>query len=171
MPIIDDKYIYEMPQNVKEKITKDFLKVFMNELYSMGLLSLGDFYIDSLVYSESTSGWDTAFGVACVKTNNKELREYADNLPWYEYDLFCEDVGDLILKNKLILKGDLDDVIYKQTGLKVGDDYGCCLACGKRFPKSLMTVSDGYNVCLECNGEHNPHKYYLEGLELLRHNG
>jgi hypothetical protein len=186
MPIVDDFFNYKIPDDIKKLITKEFLSNFRDELYKISNFSLEDFYMDTLVHYESSSGWDTAFGLACISSNLDELYRYTQTLPWYDWDLFCSEVDDMLLENKLMLDGFFDDYIAEKLNLKQ-EDFGQCTWCGKRFLFKNMVIDhtldytdeDGnfeescYYICNKCAkkrcGEsESANEYYKNGLKIIK---
>jgi hypothetical protein len=164
MPITDSLTIkYSIPQEYLNIINLEFLSAFREELYKMNYVSLGSFYDDSLSHVESTSGWSVAFKLACINTNKENLYKYWQTLPWYDSDLFDYELSKLLIQNKLIIGGSLEDVIAEKLGIEVKDIFPC-LECGKYYFKKDMIADDDYYKCIYCNG-FDSHQYYLEGLK------
>lgn len=162
MPILgegNDVYIeYNIPESIKELITYNFLKEFRNQLIRIHhYCSIASFAENGIPMNTGTSGWVTAFGKACIITNNKELYNYWRTLPWYDSDIFDSNLAEMLIEKHLIL-GDLSKVIEQQLGIKEDELRGCC-DCGKLYtPDMVIELSEkeaedeiSMYRCLYCN--------------------
>jgi len=104
LPITENGYEYQMPDGIRDQLTKEMLNDFHKRLIDIFKPSYID-YINFYIYVESTHGWDEAFKEACHSHNKNWLYEYSKHLPWYEHDLFCDDVGQQMLKLGVIQEG------------------------------------------------------------------
>lgn len=147
MPIVgrgDDVHIeYQIPENIKQTITYDFLKEFRNQLIRIHeYWSIDTFAEEGIPTNTGTGGWFTAFGKACIITNNKELFNYYRTLEWYDSDLFDSELAEMLIEDHLILD-DLTKVFKEQLGLEYEDIRYCC-DCGKLYTKEMVIeLSDG----------------------------
>lgn len=189
MPINDDLTIsYKIPQEYRSMCDKKFLEVFRHELYKIYNLSLQDFSSDSVLIDGGTCGWNTAFGMACLKTNKSELFKYYITLDWYDSDLFDEEIRILMEEYKLVLKGTLENFIAQNLNLDISE-FTYCSKCGKYFLITDMTRDkelyqtyvdceaieeakyDCY-ICDECRDKDiekypNANTYYRESCEIV----
>lgn len=101
MPIIDNdgdvSVIYEIPQNIKDKIPEYFYLAFAGELFSV--FGIGTFEKDEdgfrrIDYSTSTIGWVAALKATCQKLDMEWLFTYWEELEWYDSDIFDEKMAD-----------------------------------------------------------------------------
>ena len=186
MPIIEkdnEVYIeYSIPENIKKLITYDFLKEFRNQLIRIhNYWSIDTFAEDGAIMNTGTSGWFAAFGKACILVNNKELYNYWKSLPWYDSDLFDDELAEMLIENHLML-GDLSKVIEEQLGIKE-DELRYCCDCDKlytngmviKLPEDRWDSSVSYYRCLHCedlnntsSGNKNATSYYIKCLEEVR---
>jgi hypothetical protein len=148
---------YEMPQNIKNCITKDFCKQFMKELHMIWGISLQDFYYDSVAYLESTGGWYEALATTCRKLNQDELFLHYYQLPWYDSDLFDYQLSMILCDYKLLLPEDETSEIARQHNIPI-ENIGVCDKCGNNFLKSdLNDIEDecvlSQYICKTCDNE------------------
>ena len=140
MPILgegEDVYIeYQIPEDIKNLITDEFLKEFRNQLFRIheyySLESFADFGIPM---NTSTNGWYAAFGKACLLTNKEELFDYWRTLPWYDSDIFNYELTDMLVQRKFILD-DSDKVLGQLLNINP-DNIVCCCDCGKLYTKDM----------------------------------
>lgn len=100
---INNAFEYTIPQEIKEKFTKEFIADFLNEL----VIIFDDKpinYIDETFAFTGTVGWDMAFMIACKKHGSSEVIEYYHDLEWYESDMFDDELISLMLDYGLIEK-------------------------------------------------------------------
>ena len=99
---------YKMPKEIKDKLTKEVLSDFPNKFIDVFNLEPNSTltYYGDMAYSEGTYGWQKAFDYACEKHGLNDVIEYVDELEWYDYDLFCGEVSDLLLEYGLIEEGE-----------------------------------------------------------------
>jgi hypothetical protein len=186
MPIVgngDDVHIeYQIPENIKQIITYDFLKEFRNQLIRIHeYWSIDSFVEDGIPMNTGTGGWQASLGKACIITNNKELYNYWRHLDWYDSDIFDEELAEMLIENHLIL-GDLSKVIEEQLGIKENELRYCC-DCGKLYtPEMVIELSDIESEeevskyrCLCCNdikntkdGNKNATDYYRNCLREIK---
>ena len=95
--------MYKMPQKIKEKIDRKFLKTFRDELIRMEGFSLATTEDKGIPIIESTNLWNTAFAKTCINTKNYEVLNYYDLLDWYESDEFDGEITDMMKQEHLIL--------------------------------------------------------------------
>jgi len=182
MPLVgegSDVHIeYQIPENIKQLITYEFLKEFRNQLFRIHEnWSIDTFAEEGIPMNTSTSGWYASLGKASIITKNEELFNYWRKLPWYDSDLFDEELAEMLIEKHLIL-GDLSKVIEEQLGIKENELRGCC-DCGKLYtPDMIIELSeeeaeDEYSMyrCLCCNdikntkdGNKNATDYYRSCL-------
>ena len=106
MPIVESKgsvhFEYEIPESIKCIITEDFLEELRNQLFKIcEYLGLDTPAEDFFMYT-STFGWETAFGKACLLTNNTELLNYSETLPWYDSDMFNDELVEMLFDRHFI---------------------------------------------------------------------
>lgn len=184
MPIIDGGIEYTIPDEIKNKITMEFLIEFRNQLFRICGYSLSDFAENSAPANTSTSGWHAAFGVACLNTHNDWLLDYWNSLEWYDSDIFDSELTDMLVKKHLIL-AESTTIIAKELGVKE-DDLVYCEKCGGVHLKELCSllpddddfyVEDLYPqyICPHClniketkNGNERATDYYKDALERIR---
>ena len=99
MPITDEGYSYEFPEDVRKLITKPFLSVLRYEICKIE--NLEGFENWDEYNNESTAGWFTAFGVACMRTQNDELFKHSQSLEWFEHDIFAVKLTELMEEEKI----------------------------------------------------------------------
>ncbi|RNB59441.1 hypothetical protein EDM57_04680 [Brevibacillus gelatini] len=117
MPVTENGYEYQMPDGIRNQLTKELLIDFHNNLVKIFKPTEYIDYINFYIYIESTFGWDEAFKEACKVHNKEWLYEYSRHLPWYEHDLFCDDVGELMVQLEVIEEGEpleLEDVYEEE---------------------------------------------------------
>lgn len=181
MPIVgegNDVWVeYNMPEEIKVMVTKEFLTEFRNQIFRIEKgIGLNTFLEDGMWNIEGTSGWDTAFGIACLNTKNEKLLNYYDSLPWYDSDLFDGIITDMMVENHLIL-GTMSDFIKEKLELNE-DEYAFCGTCGNWYPKELLDKTDEDDesyymyICKSCK-DHKPEQtnsseYYRTGLKQVR---
>lgn len=174
MPITQKGIEYDIPREWLEKIDLSFLKELRKEFYRIQKLSLDQFYHDALLHYESTAGWGVAFKLACIKTNKLDLYNYSKQLEWYDYDIFCSLISELMVQNKLLIDNSFEDLVINFISQELNipqDEIKICFKCGEYFLKEDMvkdymtsdSEDEGYFVCVHCNG-FDKHQYYLKGL-------
>lgn len=141
MPITDNGSIhYEMPEKYRKMMNSDFCNNFIKELHLIWGFSLEDFNWDSVGYCEGTSGWYVAFTNTCRKLQLDELFVYYRNLPWYDSDLFDEQLANKLVEEKLLLPELYITEVARQNNIPI-EEIDTCESCGKTFRKSDMIVS------------------------------
>jgi len=170
---------YNIPEEIKNLITYDFLKEFRNQLIRIHeYWSIDTFAENGIPMNTSTGGWHASLGKACIITNNKDLYNYQKHLEWYDSDIFDGELAEMLIENHLIL-GDLSKVIEQQLGIKE-EELKCCCRCGKLYTlEMVIELSEeeteeemsGYK-CLCCNdiedtqdGNKNATDYYRNCLK------
>lgn len=167
---------YEIPSNIKEIITYDFLKEFRNQMLRVhSYYGLNSFAEEGMTTNTSTTGWYTAFWKACMLTGKEELINYNKSLPWYDSDIFEYEITKMLVDNHLIL-GELSKIISKQLNINE-DDLRVCSECGNWYTKDMGFESiDNSNelefICFACNdtkntkdGNENATDYYRSILK------
>ena len=143
MPIVgegsDIHVAYEIPKNIRDLITYDFLKEFRNQLFRIhehySLETFADFGIP---INTSTGGWYAAFGKACLLTNKEKVFNYWRSLPWYDSDIFDGELAEMLVENKLILDDSIK-IISELLNINPDDIVYCC-DCGKFYTKDMTIV-------------------------------
>jgi len=185
MPLVgsgDNVHIeYQIPDNIKELITYDFLKELRNQLFRIHeYWSIDTFAENGIPMNTSTGGWHASLGKACITTNSKGLYNYQKNLEWYDSDIFDGELAEMLIENHLIL-GDLSKVIEQQLGIKESELRECC-KCGKLYTLEMVIELSaeteeemGEYKCLCCNdientkdGNKNATDYYRSCLDEVR---
>lgn len=159
----ENKYVeYEIQGNIKELITDDFLREFRNQLFRVyGGCNLGSLADGAISLIASTSGWYVALGKACLVTHNEALLDYWNSLPWYDSDVFDDELVEMLIERHFIL-GDMFTVIENQLGVKKGNLATCC-DCGGIYLKNMMVELPNEETecdapmyrCLYCNDVKN----------------
>lgn len=93
---------YKIPQEIKEKFTKEFMVDFLINLVQVFNLNEPISYDDDIAYLESSGGWVVAFKNTCREHNIKDVLMYYDGLEWYDADLFDNELGNLLVEYELI---------------------------------------------------------------------
>lgn len=93
---------YKIPQEIKEKFTKDFMVDFLINITQVFNLNEAISYSDDIVYLESTYGWTDAFKNTCHKYKIEDVLVYYDNLEWYNSDIFDDEIASILIEYKLI---------------------------------------------------------------------
>ena len=93
---------YKIPEEIKTKLTKEFLTDFLHELIKIFNLKEPIYYDDCLAYLECTCGWVDAFQHACIKQKLIDVLMYYDELEWYDSDMFDGEVSSLMIKYGLV---------------------------------------------------------------------
>ena len=153
--------MYTIPEKINNLLTVDFLKEFRKELFKINKYDLSNFAEFSVLMNSGTSGWVTAFGVACINTNKLELYKYVKSLDWQDFDICVDDITGMLLDNKLIL-GELSKVIEQQLNIPEHDQYHCSMCYGV-FTIDMVKLKDEDYICFRCE---NPN-YYQESMEKL----
>ena len=97
----------EIPKNIKDLITKDFLKEFKKQLFSMWCWwsrNEEDFteysekdFADFCFNEIGTGYWDIAFENACKTQKTEELLIYKNSLDWQEIDIFDSEIAKKLI--------------------------------------------------------------------------
>lgn len=143
---------YTIPNEIKEKMSYDFLKEFRNQLIDIFNLSL-ETYADSFYGIESTAGWANALKAACHSTGKDDIWNYWNELEWYDSDIFDGELVDILIENRLILPVMVD--IFKNYLDIEPDNLRICDKCGGVFTEDMILdyVSwelPGY-ICKHCD--------------------
>jgi len=154
--------MYTIPEEINTLLTLDFLKEFRKELFRINNYDLSNFAESGVLMNSWTSGWTTAFGIACVTTNNLELYKYIQSLDWQDFDICVDEITYKLLENNLIL-GQLSKVIEEQLNIPENEQY-YCFECYGIFTKDMVRLKDENYICFKC--EHP--NYYQESLEKLK---
>lgn len=93
---------YKIPQEIREKLTKEFAEDFLDKLTVIFDLNQTTFCFDYLFNLESTYGWADAFEYACQKHKMEDVLAYYNELEWFDSDLFDDEFASLIKKYKLV---------------------------------------------------------------------
>lgn len=161
MPIVgsgDGVHIeYTIPSNIKNLITDDFLNEFLYQLIRITGISPYDFADEGIEYLLGTCGWDTAFGKACINTENKKLFDYRNSLEWYDSDIFDSEIIWILIEKKLIL-GYRADIIKREIDVKF-EDLEVCDKCGKLMRKDILIKNGEEYICPHCKDVDNGDTY------------
>lgn len=100
MPVADGEIVqYDIPEEYKTLLTKEILEQFARNLLAV-FPQCDDAY--TLFFLESTKGWVDAFSraVNVHASNNKyrELLDYYFELEWYDFDMFNDELLDLMIE-------------------------------------------------------------------------
>lgn len=93
---------YKMPQEVKDKFTREFMYDFLAELIRIFHFTDPVFFADDIFYAESTCGWAEAFERTCFKHNMNDVFTYYEKLAWYDSDLFDDQLGKIFVEYELV---------------------------------------------------------------------
>lgn len=161
MPIVrsvDGVHIeYTIPSNIKNLITDDFLNEFLYQLIRITGISPYDFADDGIVYLLGIGGWDTAFGKACINTENKKLFDYRNSLEWYDSDIFDSEIICVLIDREFIL-GYKTDIIKKELDVEY-EDVDVCDKCGKLMKRDLLIKNGEEYICPHCKDVDNGDTY------------
>ena len=111
----ENYFDYSIPKEIKEKITPIFYQAFFGELISVFGFSLlipdrsfyhedkpesayVDMIGDNFMDTAATAGWHYSFVQTCSKLSMEWLSEYTKELAWYEYDNFCYEITEEMIK-------------------------------------------------------------------------
>jgi len=101
----DPNYEYKMPSEIKSRFTMDMMKYFtykFTEIFKHASTSTPLSYYD-FVYEEGTAGWQEAFDAMCREYGLDDVAVYVDNLEWYDYDWFCGEFTEMLLRKRLVV--------------------------------------------------------------------
>lgn len=127
---------YKIPEEIKVKFTDEFCKAMRRALFRIsGYYGLGTPAESGPVQNSSTSGWVVALFTACMETNNEDLFAYWHNLPWYESDVFDDELMEYMMDNNYLL-GYMEDIIIEKLKIK-REDLVCCACCGSYFTRDM----------------------------------
>lgn len=96
---------YKCPEWIISKFTKEIMLEFKDKLCSVfsknlnGATELTQFDIDGM---SSTCGWSDAFKYVCNKFNLQDVLEYQVKLDWYDWDMFVDDIDNLLFKFEIV---------------------------------------------------------------------
>lgn len=96
---------YQIPNNFKEMLTKDFLMTFKQELDKVFNIETTGTLWSTYLKLEGTTGWHEAFTQTCEKHKSDKLYNYYNILDWVESDQFDDQIGDLMCKYNVIEEG------------------------------------------------------------------
>jgi len=111
MPIIGSgknaRFSYKIPNRIKALMSDQFLKDFKLELHKIFPISDDATYWSDYSHVATTFGWNQAFNKACEKhgSNGVGLQRYYNKLPWYDSDLFDDEMLLIMVKKRLIKEG------------------------------------------------------------------
>ncbi|KPV44087.1 hypothetical protein [Alicyclobacillus ferrooxydans] len=121
MPIRDDlTFEYEMPVEIKQCFTKEFMTDFREkaiEVFKQNDIRQGktpyeyekSTYYSWWIHMEGTSGFHDAFKEICEKYDLDHVVNYYKQLPWYDADLFDSELGDLLVRYGLVELGTAEE--------------------------------------------------------------
>lgn len=115
MPITKKGYEYQVPDGIRNQLTKEFLECLYLGISGWyknrhGMTDEEFDYVNFYIYIEGNGVWCDYFEETCSKLDKQWLAEYFKNLPWYESDLFCGEVGQTMLKLGVIKEGEQIDI-------------------------------------------------------------
>lgn len=135
---------YVIPEEIKAMFTDEFCKTLRKALFrvwkDMGLDTTAEF---GPVQLASTGGYVVAFWTACAETNNMALFDYWDALPWYESDVFDDELMHYLMENGYLL-GYMGAIIAEKLHIPI-EKLAYCDYCGHYFTKDM-----GVESCDEC---------------------
>ncbi|MDF2879603.1 MAG: hypothetical protein K0R54_160 [Clostridiaceae bacterium] len=122
MPLIrkgknDVSIEYKLPKRKKNLLTKEFLQTFKQELDAV-FNKKNDYeeldkrnYWNTYQYMEGTCGFYKALKIACAKHNlTKAIYDYACKMPYYDSDLFDDDIVLLMVEFGVIEEGTIEEI-------------------------------------------------------------
>jgi hypothetical protein len=180
MPILEngDFQDYIMPDEIKNAMTREFMQTLRRELYLIFNMSLCDWEND-IARSSVTSGWWTAFGLACIKHDLKHIYEYTRWLDYHDKDHFGYEVVEMLVEHKQLLPDGINYYIHEQLEVD-WLDFRYCIRCKRQFLISDMWLENPdatqeqfktfyCNRCQERErGESTAaNNYYKQGLKIV----
>lgn len=160
------------PKEVNSLITYPLLETFRNALLGIFGFALSDFYGDIIgKHIETTQGFSTAFGVACIKHDKKDLYQYYSELSIDAADRFDRELGQLLVLNRLLLGYDTK-VQFVAEALAVPErSLDLCSHCSKVFRKVDMHRESNLLLCPNCKnklaGNFLENNYYNEARDFV----
>lgn len=106
---------FKTPNRIKNLCTKEWCEIFKNELDRIFKLNPDETCDCTYFHLEATSGWYGAFKNACDKHPHKHmgvgLFRYYEPLPWYDSDLFDDEIMELMVDKLNIPRKDVGDYL------------------------------------------------------------
>lgn len=111
---------YGLPNDIKDLITNDVLLLFAenlkrnwcDEISDINNLTAWNFYY----HVESTVGWSKCFDEALLQNGDDytidRIMGYQKNLDWYEWDIFCNEITQLMIDRGIIIEGREEENYY-----------------------------------------------------------
>ena len=102
MPLIDNgngnvSISYQLSDELKDLLTKEFSEDIISRLKDIFPKYQDDKSLAGLFYFNSSSnGFFNAFRSTCESLNIEALLKEANNLPWYDYDIFIDEIADRV---------------------------------------------------------------------------
>lgn len=92
---------YKMPNEIKNKFTKEMLLDFRNKRNE--IFDREDHMSNtSWTWEEGTGGWSMAFEYMCKKYGLNDILDYIGNLKWYDYDSFNSQLSDIMVEYGIV---------------------------------------------------------------------
>lgn len=92
-----DRYDYEIPEDIADKISLEFAKAFLRILNAMEKRGVIFIY----TYCPTGTIWTKAFNIACSMEGNNWIAEYQESLEWWQADKFCGQLIEICLTKLL----------------------------------------------------------------------
>ncbi len=121
MPIVKTgrnsfEFNYKLPKRKRNLITKEFLQTFKQELDN--IFNKDEYvpiekrnYWNTYQLLESTGGFYEALKSACIKHNlTKAIYKYSSKMPWYDSDIFDDELLLLMVERGVIEEGSVDEI-------------------------------------------------------------
>ncbi len=105
MPITDNGFEYEIPEQIKNLITIDFSIDFKKNLDRIFKINTKETINSRYFYLEGTYGCNEAMESSCSKFKLDKLYKYYRSLPWYDSDLLDDELCRTLVKYKIIEEG------------------------------------------------------------------
>lgn len=88
-----------MEKNIENQLTIEFLTLFVENLKPIFKYEIDK---DFMNYNTGTIGWSNAFRKTCDELNKNNLKTFYNSLDWEEFDSFCVEVGEKVVKDGLV---------------------------------------------------------------------
>lgn len=99
---------YYIPQEIKERFTKEFMSYFLTRLTQV--YKMYDFdeipSYEEITNLEHTCGWNEAFDDTCSRYGMDDIYKYYDNLNWCDSDIFDGELTGIMVDYGLIKMGE-----------------------------------------------------------------
>jgi len=157
MPIVKTgrnsfKFDYKLPKRKKNLMTKEFLQTFKEELDNVfnkdnypEVRNYWNFYF----HMEGTCGFYEALKSACIKHNlTKAIYEYVCKMPYYDGDLFDDELVWLMVERGIIKEGDVSETFDDNIYYENNDDFELVITETKL--KDCTVIHKNWVLTKEC---------------------